>query len=218
MSAAQRRKQLLEVSKHLFAQAGYDATTVEEIAAQAGVSKPVVYSHFGGKEGVYAVLVDREVNRLLDRITLSITNENRGRDMVRASALAFLDYIDEDPDAFRVLVRDAPASMASGTVSGLLDDVADKAADVISEFFTRSDRDTSVAPIYANALVGMIAHVGTWWSANGEISKEAVADHVTALVFSGLAHLPVDVSKHVAKAKRPKGAISGEDIRHKLHE
>ena len=60
MTSTQRREQLVEVGRGLFAANGYDATTVEEIAAVAGVSKPVVYEHFGGKEGLYAVVVDRD--------------------------------------------------------------------------------------------------------------------------------------------------------------
>ena len=67
MSSAQRREQLIAVGRHIFAVKGLDATSVEEIAARAKVSKPVVYEHFGGKEGLYAVVVDREVRSLLDR-------------------------------------------------------------------------------------------------------------------------------------------------------
>ncbi|HIW68640.1 MAG TPA: TetR/AcrR family transcriptional regulator, partial [Candidatus Dietzia merdigallinarum] len=61
MPAAERRQQLIEVGRRIFAEYGYDAATVEEIAAVAGVSKPVVYEHFGGKEGLYAVVCDREL-------------------------------------------------------------------------------------------------------------------------------------------------------------
>src|SRR5690606_7680567 len=61
MTASQRREQLLAVSRGLFAEKGFEGTSVEEIAARAEVSKPVVYEHFGGKEGIYAVVVDREV-------------------------------------------------------------------------------------------------------------------------------------------------------------
>lgn len=61
MTGVQRRAQLLDVSRKLFAEKGFDGTSVEEIAARAEVSKPVVYEHFGGKEGVYAVVVDREI-------------------------------------------------------------------------------------------------------------------------------------------------------------
>ncbi|WP_213013996.1 helix-turn-helix domain-containing protein, partial [Paractinoplanes toevensis] len=59
MSAAQRREQLIATGRQLFAERGFDATSVEEVAARAKVSKPVVYEHFGGKEGLYAVVVDR---------------------------------------------------------------------------------------------------------------------------------------------------------------
>src|SRR5690606_38408223 len=94
MTASQRRSQLLEVAKQVFAELGYDATTVEEIAARASVSKPVVYEHFGGKEGIYAVIVDRETARLLDMITSRLGPDIGAREQVYASALAFLDYIE----------------------------------------------------------------------------------------------------------------------------
>ena len=65
MTGKERREQLLDIGRSLFAERGFEGTSIEEIAAQAGVSKPVVYEHFGGKEGLYAVVVDREVERLL---------------------------------------------------------------------------------------------------------------------------------------------------------
>ena len=69
MSGQERREQLLDVGRRLFAEKGFEAVSVEEIAAKAGVSKPVVYEHFGGKEGLYAVVVDREMTYLLVAIT-----------------------------------------------------------------------------------------------------------------------------------------------------
>jgi len=69
MTGKERREQLLDVGRRLFAERGFEGTSIEEIAAQAGVSKPVVYEHFGGKEGLYAVVVDREVERLLGMAT-----------------------------------------------------------------------------------------------------------------------------------------------------
>ena len=64
LTAAARRAQLIEVGRSVFAQKGYEATSVEEIADCAKVSKPIVYEHFGGKEGLYAVVVDREARDL----------------------------------------------------------------------------------------------------------------------------------------------------------
>jgi AcrR family transcriptional regulator len=69
MTGAERRHQLIDVARSLFAERGYEGTSIEEIAQRANVSKPVVYEHFGGKEGLYAVVVDREMSALLDAIT-----------------------------------------------------------------------------------------------------------------------------------------------------
>ncbi|MFM8894126.1 MAG: TetR/AcrR family transcriptional regulator, partial [Actinomycetales bacterium] len=69
MSGQERREQLLDVGRRLFGQKGFEAVSVEEIASKAGVSKPVVYEHFGGKEGLYAVVVDREMTYLLVSIS-----------------------------------------------------------------------------------------------------------------------------------------------------
>src|SRR5689334_11211249 len=73
MTGKQRREQLLDVGRKLFAEKGFEGTSVEEIASHAEVSKPVVYEHFGGKEGLYAVVVDREIRHLLDAITASLS-------------------------------------------------------------------------------------------------------------------------------------------------
>ena len=113
MPAAQRREQLIAVGRELFAERGFDATSIEEISARAKVSKPVVYEHFGGKEGLYAVVVDREMSALLDGITSSLTN-NRSRVRVELVALALLTYVEERTDGFRIMIRDSPASISSG--------------------------------------------------------------------------------------------------------
>lgn len=113
MTGTQRREQLIEVGRTLFAERGYEAASVEEIAGRANVSKPVVYEHFGGKEGLYAVIVDREMSTLLGMITSSL-ELNRSRIRVERVALALLTYIEERTDGFRILVRDSPASAEDG--------------------------------------------------------------------------------------------------------
>ncbi len=192
MTARERRDQLVGVAKAVFAELGYDGASVEEIAARAGVSKPVVYEHFGGKEGIYAVVVDRESTRLLDKITAYIHGEAGGRQMVHASALAFLHYIEEDPDGFRVLTRDSPSAATTAGIAGLLSDIADKAAGVLTQFFVRSGLDPQTAPLYAGALVGMVAYVGSWWATERTPDAEEVAAHITALAYYGLKDLPAN--------------------------
>ena len=192
MTAGERRSQLVEVAKGLFAEAGYDAASVEEIANRAGVSKPIVYEHFGGKEGLYAVVVDRETSRLLEMITSRLGPGLGAREQVHNSAMAFLDYIEDDPAGFRVLTRDSPAGFSTGGMAGLLSDVAIKAEQVLAGYFKQTGIDLASAPLYAHALVGMVVHVGTWWAEERSPAKEAVADHLTALAYSGLSRLPTD--------------------------
>src|SRR3546814_17075639 len=107
MTGTQRRQQLIEIGRALFAERGYEATSIEEIAQRANVSKPVVYEHFGGKEGLYAVVVDREVNLLLAMMRASLTS-GTSRALLEQAALTLLCYIAAQPDGCRLLVRDSP--------------------------------------------------------------------------------------------------------------
>ena len=74
LAASARRAQLVDVGRLVFAQRGYEAASVEEIAERAGITKPIVYEHFGGKEGLYAVIVDREVEHIVGRIVEAISH------------------------------------------------------------------------------------------------------------------------------------------------
>lgn len=195
MTASERRRQLVGVGKAVFAELGYDAASVEEIAARARVSKPIIYEHFGGKEGLYAVVVDRETSRLLEMITARLGPGIGPREQVYESAMAFLDYIEADPDGFRVLIRDSPTAFSGGGMAGLLSDVADKAEEVLAGFFAESGLDVAFSPLYAHALVGMVVRVGAWWSEVREPAKESVAAHLTALVYVGLSRLPRNPSR-----------------------
>src|SRR5687767_15589396 len=108
MTAAQRREQLIDIARGLFAERGFDGTSIEEIAARAEVSKPVVYEHFGGKEGLYAIVVDRELQLVLDRFTSALSASGHPRQLLERAALALLDYIEDHTAGFRVLTRAAP--------------------------------------------------------------------------------------------------------------
>jgi AcrR family transcriptional regulator len=195
MTASERRTQLVEVGKRVFAELGYDAASVEEIAARAKVSKPIVYEHFGGKEGLYAVVVDRETTRLLGMITARLGPGLGAREQVYESAMAFLDYIEADPDGFRVLIRDSPTGFGTGGMAGLLADVATTAEEVLAGFFAESGLDATYAPLYAHALVGMVVRVGAWWAEERKPDKAVVASHLTALCYVGLSRLPKDPVK-----------------------
>ena len=189
MTAHQRREQLLAVGRVLFAERGFEGTSVEEIAARADVSKPVVYEHFGGKEGLYAVIVDREVQALLGRLTGALAKRGHPKQHVQRAALALLTYIEDSPDGFRILVRDSPVAQATGTFSSLIGDVATQVEGLLAAQFAKRGLDASVAPIYSQMLVGMVALTGQHWAEVREPSKQVVAAHLVNLAWNGLSEL-----------------------------
>jgi len=190
LTAAARRAQLVEVGRAVFAKRGYEAVSVEEIAAQAKVSKPIVYEHFGGKEGLYAVIVDREVEHIVGQIVAAI-GSGSPRERLEQAVVAFLTYVQERPDGFAMLLRDAPLSKRSGEMPALMYDLADRVGDIFAEQFRRAGFDAKAAPIYAHALVGMVAFVGQWWTESPKPPPaDVVASHVAALAWMGLRHLP----------------------------
>ncbi|MCX6423275.1 MAG: TetR/AcrR family transcriptional regulator [Actinobacteria bacterium] len=188
MSGQERREQLLDVGRKLFAEKGFDAVTVEEIAAKADVSKPVVYEHFGGKEGLYAVVVDREMNHLLAAISDTLTSGN-ARVLVEQAALALFDYIDEYPDGFRILVRDSPVSQQTGSFASLIIDVAAQVEHLLAAEFAAHRINTKLAPMYSQMLVGMVALTGQWWLDVRKPKKDEVVAHLVNLAWSGLENL-----------------------------
>ena len=188
MPATQRREQLISIGRELFAERGFDATSVEEIAARAKVSKPVVYEHFGGKEGLYAVVVDREVRSLLDRLSAALT-AGHPRELLEQAALALLDYIESETDGFRVLVRESPVMSATGSFSSVLNDVAHQVEHILGAEFKARDYDPRLAELYSQALVGMVALAGRWWLEVRKPRKETVAAHLVNLAWNGLSHL-----------------------------
>jgi AcrR family transcriptional regulator len=188
MTGRERREQLLEIGREVFADKGYEAASIEEIAQRANVSKPVVYEHFGGKEGLYAVVVDREVRSLLDRITNAL-DADHPRVKLEQAAHAFLTYVQEEPGGFRILLRDTPAVSGSGTFASLIGDIAAQVEYVLEEEFKERGFDVKLAPLYSRALVGMIALVGQWWLDAEKPSRDVVAAHLVNLAWKGLSHL-----------------------------
>lgn len=205
LSGAERRLQLMRVGREVFAFTGYEATAIEEVAQQAGVSKPIVYEHFGSKEGLYAAIVEREMDDLVARVTEGIS---RGTPRARfeAAVVAFLTYAKEEPAGFAVLTRDSPSASARRGLTRVIDDLAQRVGEVFRSELEHAGYNHKVAPIYANALIGMVTQVGQWWAADGQaFSLAHVARHVAALGWMGLRHLPREPSpvapRRVAKGR-----------------
>ncbi|QMV85720.1 TetR/AcrR family transcriptional regulator [Corynebacterium hindlerae] len=190
MTGKQRREQLIDIGRAVFAEKGFGASSVEEIAARAGVSKPVVYEHFGGKEGLYAVVVDREMQALESTITDAL-GPAKARQRIENATLALLTFIEERTDGFQILVRDMTPG-ENRTYSTLLNDTVAEVSHILAHAFEKTGNDPEMAVLYGQALVGMISGTAQWWLDVREPSKEVVAAHIVNLCWNGLARLEKD--------------------------
>jgi AcrR family transcriptional regulator len=210
MTGKERREQLLNIGRRLFAERGLDGTSIEEIAARAGVSKPVVYEHFGGKEGLYAVVVDREVERFLALATRLLEGEDTTAKF-EAAAVALLRYIEDNADGFRILVRDSPPASGSGTFASLISDIASQVESTLGDVLKARGYDPSFAPVYAQMLVGMVAFTGQWWLDARKLELEEVAAHLVNLAWNGLSQL--DPRPQISAEAMKRLEERGDDLR-----
>lgn len=188
MTGAQRREQLLDVGRSLFAERGFDGTSVEEVAHRALVSKPVVYEHFGGKDGLYAAVVDREVAGLLEAFSSALSGQG-ARELLEQACLALLTYVEDSAEGFAILVRESPQPHGTGGLATLMSDVAEKVEHVLERELGRTGHPTSMAALYSQALVGQVSLVGQWWAEHRELPREEVAAHLVNLAWHGLSRL-----------------------------
>jgi AcrR family transcriptional regulator len=130
--------------------------------------------------------VEHIVTRIVEAITAGTPRER-----LEQAVLAFLTYVKERPGGFAILLRDTPESKRRGEMPGLMYDLADRVGDIFAEQFRKAGFDAKTAPIYAHALVGMVAFVGQWWTESAKPPPaETVAAHIGALAWMGLRHLP----------------------------
>ena len=178
MTSYQRREQLIEIGRSLFAAKGFEAVSVEEIASTAKVSKPIVYEHFGGKEGLYAVVVDREMRALTDVLINALSDpQAHPRQIVERTALALLTYVEENAEGFRVLTRDSPKTDPSNSFNSLLGDIAVRVEDILTDAFKRQHLPAKSVPYYAQMLIGMTVYTCQYWADQRKLSKEQLAAH-----------------------------------------
>lgn len=190
MTSAERREQLIGVARELFSENTFEGTSVEEIAERAEVSKPVIYEHFGGKEGLYAVVVDREMRALEGAIRSALTVPGQSfRETLERAAMAMMDYIESRPDGFRIISRDSSLTATSATYASILADITNEVTEILSKPLGERGYNPELGPIYAQGMVGMVAMAGQQWLDNRNLSKEELVAQVVNLIWNGLRNL-----------------------------
>ena len=190
----ERREQLiLDVAGHVFARAGYDAAPMDEIAERAGVSKPMLYTYFGSKEGLYLAYIERAGGELLERLVGAAPIGDQSAAGLRSRITEFLAFVEEHADGWRVLYRE----MAS--TRPLAERVAQLRARIVDAIRRMIETAPETRPVYAGAAADAIAHaivgagesLANWWLNHPELPRETVAGwylQVVRAVLAGPAH------------------------------
>ena len=184
-----RREALLDAAEVVVLRDGPDAS-MAAIAAEAGVTKPVVYRVFGSKGGLYLALVERHAGVLLERLQVALHSPGSWTDRTLAAVDAYLSFLQERPDIYLFLQHSDEAGEANihshvATLERTIVEVLDRGlrADL------RLPPEGSFVPtIWANAIVGMVHQVGDWWLATDTaMPRAALAAQISTMVTGGIA-------------------------------
>ena len=184
LTATARREQLLEVALDVFARAGYHATSMNEVAEAAGVTKPVLYQHFESKRELYRALLDEVGTRLLAAIGTATAGTTDGREQTELGFQAYFRWVAEDHDAFRLIYgsgarRDEEFNRAVRQVTA-------GAAAAIAPLIA-ADIDDEHKLTLAHAIVGLAEGASRRLVERGEpFDPDVVARQVSDLAWAGL--------------------------------
>jgi AcrR family transcriptional regulator len=181
---ADRRALIVEAAGRLFGEYGYDAARLDDIAAAAGVTKPILYRHFAGKQALYLALLARHRDDL-PSFTASMPGEGPPERRVRAVLDRWVAYVEEHAYAWRMLFRDAGGGP---DVQALRLEVQAAARDVlagaIAALSTRPIPQRELEPL-AELMRGGMASVVMWWMDRPDVPREAVVEAISRL-WAGL--------------------------------
>lgn len=132
MRAPERRAQLLEVARLAFGRSSFHSVSMEEVAREAGVTKPVLYDHFPSKEALFLALLDADSAALEERVRAALQAPTGNRQRVRASFQAYFDFVDEHAAGFRLVMQEAQyPRFLSSSVNGVRERIHAEVADLI---------------------------------------------------------------------------------------
>jgi AcrR family transcriptional regulator len=182
---------LLDAAMEVFVARGYHAAAMDEIADRAGVSKPVLYQHFPGKQELYLALLDESVERLIEAVVAALRSTTDNRQRVNATFAAYFGYVAEHSGTFKLVFEsdftNEPAVRARIDAADKL--CADMISQVIREDAGLADDEAHLLSI---GLLGMAQVSARYWlNTLGSIPREAAEQLVARLAWRGISGWPL---------------------------
>jgi AcrR family transcriptional regulator len=180
-----RRSQLLEDAIEAIRELGPGAT-MEQLARRGGVTKPILYRHFGDRSGLIATIAERYTDQLFESVAGALTSEGQdARSRISHTIDAYLRFIESDPEVYRFLERQAAAAGVHRDAT-VATNVARQVALVMGEELRAAGLDSGAAVPWSFGIVGMVRYAGDWWLEDGTMTRERLVGYLSDLVWSGL--------------------------------
>lgn len=187
---AERERQILDAAHALFARRGFASVTMDDVASEVGVTKPLLYAYVGNKEQLYLAGVDRSSTRLQALTLAAIQGASSPDEAFRAAVGAFFSFVDSDRDAWRVLFADT--TPADGKVAVRVREHRERMGRLIAaalvELIDEDHREAARLEVEAlsEALLGAVESLARWWLRTGAMTADEAADLLVATVLPGL--------------------------------
>ncbi|AZS88649.1 TetR family transcriptional regulator [Streptomyces griseoviridis] len=192
-SADRRRRELLEAADRVVLRDGPQAS-MNAIAAEAGITKPILYRHFGDKSGLYAALAQRHTDALLASLRAALDAPADRRERVEATLDTYLAAIEARPQVYRFLMHPAEGTQSSdqGFDVGqhsvpLLRRMGEELAQVIEERLDLGPETQRLARVWGHGIVGMMHAAGDWWLGERPCSRTDLVRSLADLLWGRLA-------------------------------
>jgi AcrR family transcriptional regulator len=188
MPRAEREELILGVAGATFAQDGYHGASMDEMAAAAGVSKPMLYAYFGSKEGLYLAYLARAGRELIERLEHVFATDDPTPVRMRSRVEAFLVFVEEYRDGWRVLWHEANASApVAEETAQLRAQITDTVRRLLLAGPAGAVLHRAAAEAAAHAIVGSGEALANWWLERPEVPREQVAEWYAAVIQASVA-------------------------------
>jgi AcrR family transcriptional regulator len=187
---AAREREILEAAETVFGERGYQGTSMDDVAARAGVSKPLVYQYYGSKDGLFAACLSRLRTQLLDAVSEQVLAAPGPEQAMYAGLVGWFRFLDDHPRAWSVMVDEG--MLAAGPAADSADQVRADFVELIAMMVRLNlpaDREFADAEIQvvAQGISGATERIAVWRSKAGSPpSPEQVARTLMELFWVGL--------------------------------
>jgi AcrR family transcriptional regulator len=205
----ERRMLLLDAAVEAIREHGAGAS-MEQLARQGGVTKPILYRHFGDRDGLVDAIGERYATHLIARLGTTLGSQEP-IELLRQTIDSYLSFLEEDPALYEFLIHQAPRAGTRSDdrpISSLIEVIGRQVAIVIGDQLRANDLDAGGAEPIAFGIVGMVHHAGDWWIRTRTMSRSALTDYLTRILWDGFTGLgdPTDAPQD---GRAPTGAGDG---------